>query len=983
MKKVFTLFSLLILLPVILNAASGKIKGKVLDASTNEPLIGANVIVMGTSFGAATDLNGEYLITNVEAGTYEVRASFIGYRSSTISNVRVFSDLTTDLDFALPSEDISISEIAIVAQKPLVNKSNTNAVRVTTSEDIEALPVRGMNNIIGLSAGVVLKDNVVFVRGGRLDEVGYYLEGISVRNPMTGGNAVRIVQDAVEEIQVQAGGYTAEYGGANAGLIRQQLKTGTKDFKASFEYITDNITFTSKDNAFDGNKRLGANWFGYSEMTGTFSGPVLSDKVKFFGLVNYNYQRDKNPQPFPGINIGWVTDAVSGDSLNLIYPAGAVRGNYFETATYTGTLTFDLMPVQLRIAGTYSTNGTQNPFNTHRNAGLIANILSTNRIEQIDGTNGTGSLKLTHVLSDKMYYDVTFGYFRQTSHLYDPLLVDDFLNYGDSLANAAVGASTFASRYTRPERVSIYSFAFNSPDDVLAGYQKFRRENISFNFGFSWLPNKQHAIKFGGDYQRYAIRNYSWNNERVFSLAGLLSNPGARTAEEILIAQGVNNYGYDVFGNETDEDGLFGAKHPVFAAAYIQDKIDLDDIILNIGLRYDYIDTDNQEFVNPSLPDLAIDFNSGEIHPEGLVDVPSFQAISPRIGISFPVTDQTIFHAQYGKFVQQTRLADIYQSLNVTASQLRGGLFINLPVGFNLRPTRTTQYEIGFTQQIGDFASFDITGYYKDVKDQVVLDLQTVDRTSLFKSYNVYRNGDFATTKGLEISFNMRRTKRIAINASLSFQDAQGTGSFPNSNRGIVGAPLDGVTIFRPQYISPLEFNNSFRGNLNIDYHFGVNDGPSFLHEAGASLLLKFSSGHPYTRGIGGANLEGDARDRQPVEALNASITPSTFQADLRIDKTFRLFDKVKLNVYLFVINLFDAKNIENVFLRTGSTSDDGYISDPNLSGELVNQPNYIDMYRAINIDYYEAYNNAPALFTAPNLYGPPRQIRLGVKLEY
>jgi hypothetical protein len=224
---------------------------------------------------------------------------------------------------------------------------------------------------------------------------------------------------------------------------------------------------------------------------------------------------------------------------------------------------------------------------------------------------------------------------------------------------------------------------------------------------------------------------------------------------------------------------------------------------------------------------------------------------------------------------------------------------------------------------------------------------------------------------------------RLAINASLSLQDAQGTGSFPNSNRGIVGSPLDGVTIFRPQYISPLEFNNALRGNINFDYHFGVNDGPSFLQEAGASLLITFTSGHPYTRGIGGADLEGDSRDRQPVESLNSSTTPSTFQADLRIDKTFQLFDKLRLNIYLFVINLFDTRNIENVFLRTGSTSDDGYISDPNLSGELVNQPGYTDLYRAINIDYYERWQNAPALFTVPNFYGPPRQIRLGVKLEY
>lgn len=982
MKKIFTVLLCSLLFPLMISAATtGKIKGKVVDRDSGEPLVGANVIVLGTTFGAAADINGEFVITNLEAGTYEVKASFVSYRSITVSNVRVFSDLTTDLDFNLPSEDVSLSEIAIVAQKPLVNKSNTNAVRVTTGDDIEALPVRGMNNIIGLTAGVVLKDNTIFIRGGRLDEVGFYLEGVSVRNPFTGGNAVRVVQDAVEEVQVQAGGYTAEYGGANAGIVRQQLRTGAKDFQASLEYITDNITLQSKDNAFSGEKRLGTYWFGYNEFTGTLSGPVFNERFRLFGIFNYNYQRDANPQPYPGINLGMYTDPVSGDSLNIYYPAGPVKGNAQQDFTYSGTLTMDLKPIQLRFAGTYTTQSAQLAFSTHRNAGNIANMLNTARIQENNQTNGSASVRMTHVLSDKMYYEITAGYFRQTINNWDPILKDNFFAYGDSLANAQAGFNTFASRWTRPERINIYDFSFNGYGDVLAGYQKSRRENVSLNASLSWLPDKEHSIKIGGEYQRYTIRNYSWNNERAFSLASLVNNPGDRTIEEVIIGQGPNNYGYDVFGNETNESGLFGAKNPVFAAWYMQDKIDLDDLILNIGLRYDYIDTDNYQFTDPAMPDMAIDFNTGEIKPEGLSKVPSFSALSPRIGISFPVTEQTVFHAQYGKFVQQTRLADIYQGLYATANQMRGGLFIGAPVGFNLRPTRTTQYEIGFTQQIGDFASFDITGYYKDIKDQVIYDQQIVAKTSQFKSYYVYRNGDFATTKGLELSFNMRRTKNIAINASLSLQDAQGTGSFPNSNRGIVGSPLDGVTIFRPQYVSPLEFNNSLRGNINLDYHFGQDE--SFLSELGASLLVQFSSGHPFTRGKGGADLEGDARDRQPLEALNSSITPSIFQTDLRIDKTFRLFDKVKLNVYLFVINLFDTKNVTNVFLRTGSPTDDGYISDPDLSGQLISLPGYVDLYRAIDIDYYERYQNAPFLQTVPFFYGPPRQIRVGIKLEY
>ncbi|MCX7876022.1 MAG: hypothetical protein N2321_07645, partial [Melioribacteraceae bacterium] len=269
--------------------------------------------------------------------------------------------------------------------------------------------------------------------------------------------------------------------------------------------------------------------------------------------------------------------------------------------------------------------------------------------------------------------------------------------------------------------------------------------------------------------------------------------------------------------------------------------------------------------------------------------------------------------------------------------------------------------------------------YYRDIKDQVQFKSQPVDKNSAFQNYNTLTNGDFATTKGIEIALNMRRYERVTLNASISFQDARGTGSNPYSNNGVVGAPLDGVTVFYPKYISLLNYNQGIKGNLNVDYRFGQNDGPALLHEFGVSLLATFNNGHPYTRGTGALNAESDARFRSPIEPLNASTTPGEFQVDLRVDKTIRLFDKLALNVYLFVINLFDAKNVRNVFLRTGSPEDDAVITNPELSQQLISTygPRYIDLYKALNIDYQAGYGGGG------NLYGPPRQIRLGIRLEY
>ena len=248
-KSLFLLLLSLLLPTLIMAGTVGNIKGKVTDSQTGDPLVGANVVVTGTSFGATADVNGDFVINNLVAGTYQLRCSYIGYQTITINNVRVNADLTSEANFQLPDEKLTISTVVVQAQRPLVNKSATNAVHITTSEDIQSLPVRGVTNIIGLSAGVVLHDGAVTIRGGRIDEVGFNLEGVNITNPMAGGRAVSISQDAVEEIQVQAGGYSAEFGGANAGIVRQSLKSGGSEYKASVEYITDNITFKSKKDA--------------------------------------------------------------------------------------------------------------------------------------------------------------------------------------------------------------------------------------------------------------------------------------------------------------------------------------------------------------------------------------------------------------------------------------------------------------------------------------------------------------------------------------------------------------------------------------------------------------------------------------------------------------------------------------------------------------------------------------------------------------
>ena len=1007
MNRILTILFLLLLLPAMA-LAQGKLRGQITDQETGEPLVGANVIVVGTSFGAATDVNGEYIILNLIPDVYTVKASYIGYQPKEIANVRINIGLTTGLDFQLVPEGIQVGTVEIVAEKPLVNKYNTNANRITTSEDIEALPIRGVDNILATTPGVILQDNQIFIRGGRQDEVGFYLEGSNITDPMVGGRQVTLVQDALEEISVQSGGYNAEYGNANSGIIRQQIKSGTASWKASLEYITDNMGFNSRANFYEvdpatgeytnDSKTLGTYWYGYNETIFTLSGPLFTPQIKFFGLFNYNFIGDQNPQPLPGIDLGQITDPSTGTTVNLEYPAGARLNSWAQNYTGTASLTFDYNPAIFRLIGTYTANEAPNPWSSARDLNQLGNIQNMNRTEMTEAQDGAFNLKYTQLFSSRSFLEANVGWSFSSFKRYDPFLKDDWLSYGDGKANEELGfdwpydPETGENRYSVPLAQNLFNFKFFPNGAVVAGYQDYERQNWNVNLSYTSQITEVHNVKVGAEYQFYDIANWSLGNEPILKLpAKIAENPSA--IDTLIRREGVNNFGFNPQGEKTN-DGLPDyeqSRNPNFLGVYAQDQIQWNDLIINVGLRYDRIDIANYVPIDITKPELTWDQVTYDVISTGVEKTEAKDYLSPRLGFSFPVTDQTVFHMQWGKFVQQSRLRDVYQGLNATGYNVGGGFFIGAPVGFDVDPTRTTQYEVGFTQQIGEFASIDITGFYKDITGQISYQQILVADGSPFGNYYTLGNYDVATIKGVEIAYTMRRIERFKADANISFTAGDGTGSFPNSNRGIVGAPLDPLLTpggFTPVYISPLEYNQTVRTALNLDYRWGKGDGGPVLQELGITLLGQFSSGHPFTQGVGSGSLEGDARFRQPTEPLNASSTPSTYQLDMRIDKTFNIADMFNLNIYFYVINLLDTENIYNVFMRTGAADDDGYLSDPNQGGKQVATfgPDYAAVYTALNLDYHQDWYNATtgaAYTTQPAIYGPPRQIRFGIRLEY
>ena len=986
-RKLLFLLLITALVPGLM-FASGKIKGKVVDAGSGEPLVGANVVVVGTSMGAATNVSGEYTVLNIPSGTYTMKTSYVGYQTISLSNVRVINDLTTDANFQLPSEGVTVGTVEIVAERPMINKNATNAVRIIDGEFFSKIPGRGLNLAIATQPGVVLggaNNNSIFIRGGRADEVGFRIEGVGVNDIMFGGRAVSVTAEAVEQVQVQAGGFNAEYGGANAGIVQTQLRTGGADrWNASLIAETDRYVAFNKS-------ALGGNSYGYSDFTGTLGGPVpgFGNKLRLFGSIENTFFRDPSViNNAGGWRTGWnfsganaiQTSVVKSlyhptvaqaDTIGLVLPSGNAQGGGDNSWVMSGTALLDLSPVQLRVSGSYAYDKSQGTTG-------YANIMNQSRLPQTIARNGFLNARFSHVLSPTIFYEASFNYYSNTFLTQDPQLQGSVFAYGDPAANAALGYVLQGPSLNWPAwQLWGGAFTVNEPGTQIAGYEN--RSQRSFGGRADLTAQlKQHEVKFGGEYTQYKIRRYVPNG--VFGWYKIQQqNPDPALQELALMKQGVgtDSYGYDVYGNPIESDVIkngslwyLGPRKPVFAAAYVQDKIELSDIILNLGLRYDYINPDSKDVANPS--NLLFD-NNDLLLASQIVPTEKTSQLSPRIGFSFPVTDRTVFHAQFGKFVQQTELRDSYVSASQMAGIIKGGFFVTGTWGWGLKPTRTTQYETGFSQQVSDFASFDVTAFYKDIQDQVTWVNVAPAPGSQGQNYGALVNADFATSKGVELKFTLRRVNRIAAQVNYSFQDVRATGSNTASTAGLWAA---GSIVSTPHYTFPADFNQSNRGSVLFDYRFAKGDGGPILQQLGMNLLLSFNSGHNFTRlqeqqRISGGGQPTDPRFRIPVEPIGSSTTPWFFQLDGRIDKSVSV-GPMDLDIYVYVINLLGTDNPVNAFARTGDPRDDGWFSTGDGHNDAVqNGPQYV------------AFYNAVALGRNSGNFGPPRQIRFGVKLDY
>ncbi len=863
---------------------TGKIAGTVKDKETGEALPFANVIIEGTTMGAATDIEGNFVILNVPPGIYKVTASVVGYQKQTYKDVRVNVDFTTRLDFKLAPGSVQMKAVVVEGvRNPLIRQDLTNPQVAITSETIKQLPVDQISDVIKLTAGVTVGDNgAIHVRGGYGNEIAYTLNGVSLNDPYGNNRSIGLATNAVQEVSLSAGTFSAEYGNALSGVVNYVTKEGGDKYSFSLRGYTGDYLSTHNE-LFDHIDLIDPLNRARGEVT--FGGPVpfTHKKVKvFMSSVFENYKgcfygrRLYNPgdsylsreafrkeDPRHGIPTDpYFFNPYSPNSNGA--PTGdgkLVPMNHYRSLNLQGNVSYRVSSLfKLRYEAVYNKAQSQS---FSRSYLFNPDGRGTNYSDGMIQTLG-----LTHTINDRMFYTLkaSYGYNEGKYYLYKD--VND-PRYLPTLYRRTIGNTMYLTGGTDNSRFFRKTTTSTIKGDMVA--QLFEHHEVKF--GFEARFHNIFVESYSVQVRKADGSNITTNDMLYDSTLKILRYKPDPVTEPSLIT----TY----------------RKYPVDGAAYIQDKIELaKTLILNIGLRYEYFDP--KAYYNPNLSKDLQDIKFGYI-TRSLEKAKVKQHISPRISFSFPITARGVLRFSYGHFYQNGSLASLYRNYNFYVANVGTTPSFGNP---NVNMQKSVQYEMGLQQQLTDNFKFDLTAYYKDVRDYIYT--ETV-YTETGRQYSVLTNLAYSNVRGITLSFYKRRAPGSMFSARLdyTFQIAEGNRTYPSDE--LFYSEVSGKQ--SETFLVPLGFDRQhvINGTLALtqpgDWSLGI--------------IGNFQTGTPYTP------ILPSSIPRTITYEQSSARQPVQWNVDMKFEKYFKV-GNVNYSLFLQIRNLFDAENERYVYASTG-----------------------------------------------------------------
>lgn len=704
----------------VLAGTTGKLTGRVTDKG-GQPLIGANIILLGARLGAASDANGMYTILNVPPGTYELKANLIGHRPVTVTAVAISSDRTTKVDVTLEDEAVGLAEVVVTAKRPVVESDLTSTKFVVRAEDIAKLPVQDLQDVVNLQAGVV--DG--HIRGGRSGEVQYQVNGLSTNNLYDNSAGVRLDRSILQEVQVISGTFDAEYGQALSGVVNAVLKSGTERFEWSVEGYMGDYSFPSNEERLITNSLRPLSIY---QLQGSMSGPLAGKSTTFLlSLRNYHYD-----------------DYFRGESRFVPTDKGD-----FENKVFVGT--GDGLTTSLGYSHEWSgvakvTNRSWQSVTASYEA--IFNVIDSRRADfawrlNPDGLATQGTTNLVHGidwtqrLSPKSFYNVTL---RQNLVDYTDWVYED---PWDPRYDAA-GAPKSDPEYELGAIVQGVSLGrFEQHTDAIVGKAAWTNQ-----------VHMHHLVKAGVEFQFPDIA---------------FGSPGTIVEGTVDGEQGLTRH-FD----EPPDYVTVQEYHPVLGAAFAQDQIEWRDLTVRAGLRMEYFDA------RSTIPsDLANPANSIDGAPESTPQATSTKVtFAPRVGVSYPVGARAAVFFSYGHFYQLPAMGQIFTNsdysvlANLQAGDVRFGVMGNPDIA----PEFTVQYEFGYKHAITPDLGLDFTAFYKDIRD--LLGVEFVS-TYAAAEYARLTNVDFGNILGVTLALDHRALGPFTATLDYTWQVGEGNSSDP------------------------------------------------------------------------------------------------------------------------------------------------------------------------------------------------------------
>jgi len=926
---------------------TGRLAGRVTDTATGEPLPFVNVVIMGTTLGAATDIDGYYSIINIPPGNYVLKASAIGYNSVSFQDVKVSIDLTTTIDFQLSEASVELGEdVIVIATKPLVRMDLTSSTAIVGDDVISQLPVAEVQDVLRLQAGVVISaGGDIHIRGGRANQIAYQIDGVPVTDVYDGSSTVNVNQNAIQELQVISGAFNAEYGQAQSGVVNLVTKDGSNNFAGnvqaySGDYVSDKTDiFTNIDDVSP---------VGIRNIEGSLSGPILKDDLFFYVNGRYYF----NSGSIYGQRYYLISDRAIEDPQTqelTVQQSGDkeyVSMNESETIYGQGKITYRLFQ-GIKLSYNYLLES-RNYFDLDNN-NYTNKLTPDNNLQRFNKSH-TNIFAINHALSASSFYTLNLSYsFRD----YRQYLFEDIYT----------GNSAKPTNYEDNSNVVTppYSFAVGGTNN-----NRFVRNTGTYGAKLDWTTqlNQEINLQFGGDYR------YNQLYLENINLVPMTDANGQKVTPYNVMIPSITSTDYNTYQHNPNE-----------ISGYIQSKFEAFNLIFNLGLRVDHFQPDgvvlnddlsdggirytidDPNIYNPLKPNNRFnDLNGNGVQDPGETtktlqereaywykDASSKTQISPRVGLAFPISANGVVHFSYGHFLQLPRYEYLYDNprFKLGVNSGNAGLFGNT----DLEPQKTVKGEIGVQQQIGEDMSVDATVFFEDFRNLTGTQTQDIVVFGGAQTYSQYINSDFGYARGFVLKFSKRFSGGLAAYIDYTFSDTKGNSSDPADSRN---AALGGA--LPESFIAPLNWDQTHSLNVSIAY--------TQPRDWGFSVIGNFFSGQPYTPGV-----NKNTRVTQNAFPRNSDNKPTVINVDLRVYKDFEISSTV-LTVFLRVFNLLDFDNPTNLYTDTG----DPFFTFAKLEAEKNVPSEYFT--DVINNDLDQFYTN-------PAYFSEPRRVELGLGFNF